>query len=81
MMRMRGRRGLAVLAGLLLMAGCGDPELAELSGPEACKALGGHFIGDPGDGSVHREGCPGGEEYLGPVRFGIEGGICCRAKR
>lgn len=46
--------------------------------PEECEALGGHLVGDPGDGSVSSEDCPDGETFLGRVRFGIEGGICCR---
>jgi hypothetical protein len=46
--------------------------------PAECRALGGEPIGDPGDGSTHRNGCPSGETMLGTLDFGIEGGICCK---
>jgi hypothetical protein len=45
--------------------------------PEECAAKGGETIGDPGDGSTQRNGCPGGRKLLGNVKTGIEGGICC----
>ncbi|MEA2699446.1 MAG: hypothetical protein QOI66_3717 [Myxococcales bacterium] len=35
-------------------------------------------INDPGDGSVHRAGCPFPKMLVGAVNFGAEGGICCR---
>jgi hypothetical protein len=57
-------------------AGCGEE--SEVLEPEACVARGGHVVADPGDGSTSREGCPNGEHLLGGVRFGIEGGICCK---
>jgi hypothetical protein len=44
---------------------------------EECVAKGGEGIGDPGDGSTRRNGCPGGRALLGNVKIGIEGGICC----
>lgn len=43
--------------------------------PEACESMGGYFMGDPGNGSVR---CGAGEDNLGFVTFGFEGGICCR---
>jgi hypothetical protein len=45
---------------------------------EECQREGGSVIGDPGDGSTRRDGCPDNRELLGSVRFGIEGGICCK---
>ena len=45
--------------------------------PEECVSKGGETIGDPGDGSTRRNGCPGGRAQLGNVKVGIEGGICC----
>lgn len=48
-----------------------------LLAPEECVAKGGETIGDPGDGSTRRNGCPGGRKLLGNVKIGIEGGICC----
>ncbi|NMO14552.1 hypothetical protein HPC49_02230 [Pyxidicoccus fallax] len=61
---------------------CGDDEPEERPGelltPEECIARGGEAIGDPGDGSTHREGCPDGREQLGSLEFGDEGGICCK---
>lgn len=45
--------------------------------PEECAAKGGETIGDPGNGSTRRNGCPGGRRLLGNVKIGIEGGICC----
>lgn len=46
--------------------------------PEDCEADGGFLRWDPGDGSVHRDGCPSGADLVGTVPVGIEGGICCR---
>ena len=46
--------------------------------PEQCEAQGGESVGDPGDGSTRRNGCPAGEKMLGTLDFGIEGGICCK---
>lgn len=63
------------LAGGLLLGACGASDALN---PEDCEDADGYVIGDPGDGSSHREGCPAGEELLGSVQFGIEGGICCR---
>jgi hypothetical protein len=86
-MRRRSAVGLAVLAWTVVMAGCG-PEApvgesdsglgAEPGTVEWCEARGGRVYGDPGDGSIHRAGCPDGRQYLGSVSFGIEGGICCK---
>lgn len=46
---------------------------------DECQAIpSAHVIGDPGDGSVHRAGCPFPQQFLGVVDFGAEGGICCR---
>ncbi|MEO0601277.1 MAG: hypothetical protein AAF211_07565 [Myxococcota bacterium] len=45
---------------------------------EECESWAARVVGDPGDGSTRRDGCPVDEDLLGPVRFGIEGGICCR---
>jgi hypothetical protein len=63
------------LAGGLLLGACGASGWLD---PEDCEDANGYVIIDPGDGSSHREGCPAGEELLGSVEFGIEGGICCR---
>ena len=72
---------MAVWMALLALAllGCGEePEPGRVLEPAECEARGGTVIGDPGDGSVHRDGCPEGQELLGSVNLGIEGGICCR---
>ncbi len=45
--------------------------------PDQCAAKGGETIGDRGDGSTRRDGCPNSRKLLGNVRIGIEGGICC----
>ncbi|WP_437669388.1 hypothetical protein [Sorangium sp. So ce131] len=66
---------LSLACGLLLGA-CGDS--SDALSPEDCEDAGGYTIPDPGDGSSQRDGCPAGEELLGNVEFGIEGGICCR---
>ena len=52
-------------------------EPAKLLTTEECGAKGGEVVGDPGDGSTRRNGCPGGRQLLGNVKIGIEGGICC----
>jgi hypothetical protein len=52
-------------------------EPAAVLTPDECVAKGGETIGDPGDGSTRRNGCPGGRTLLGNVKIGIEGGICC----
>ena len=46
--------------------------------PEQCEAQGGDPLGDPGDGSSYRDGCPAGETMLGTLDYGAEGGICCK---
>jgi hypothetical protein len=48
-------------------------EPALLSG-EACELAGGLVRGDIGDGKV---ACASGENEIGRVRTGIEGGVCC----
>ena len=53
---------------------CGLKELTE----RECLDMGGQLIGDPGDGSVYRDGCPRGQTLLGSVPVGIEGSICCQ---
>jgi hypothetical protein len=66
-------------AGLIL--GCSDPQEPPrdvILSPAECEARGGEVVGDPGDGSTHRDGCPNGRLKLGTVPIGIEGGICCK---
>ena len=41
---------------------------------EECEDAGGIVIGDPGDGSA---ACENEEDFLGVVKVGIEGGVCC----
>ena len=53
------------------------PANGELLTPDQCVAKGGETIGDRGDGSTRRDGCPSSRKLLGNVRIGIEGGICC----
>jgi hypothetical protein len=50
---------------------------APLLTPDECTGKGAETIGDRGDGSTRRNGCPEGRKLLGNVRIGIEGGICC----
>lgn len=52
-------------------------ENTETLTPDQCVAKGGETIGDRGDGSTRRNGCPNSRKLLGNVRIGIEGGICC----
>ncbi|WP_129346572.1 hypothetical protein [Sorangium cellulosum] len=59
----------------LLLGACGDDDGFS---PEDCEDEGGYFVPDSGGGETHRDGCPAGEELIGGVRFGVEGGICCR---
>jgi hypothetical protein len=49
----------------------------ELLTPDQCASQGGEAIGDRGDGSTRRDGCPNSRKLLGNVKIGIEGGICC----
>jgi hypothetical protein len=42
--------------------------------PEECRAAGGTFVPSIGD-EPH---CPQGTRSLGPIRHGIEGGLCCK---
>jgi hypothetical protein len=44
--------------------------------PEECATLGGEALGDPGDGSLNRAGCPDSRKQLGTIEY-IEGGLCC----
>jgi hypothetical protein len=55
---------------------CEIPELITLA---ECGAQCGGAIGDPGDGSSRRDGCPDRRRYLGNLgaEVGDEGGICC----
>lgn len=48
------------------------PEGAALT-PDDCRAAGGVFV--PSTGS--EPSCPEGKRLIAPVRFGIEGGLCC----
>lgn len=72
---MRWRMAVVITAVGLGALACGDTEPLTL---DQCRALGGQPVLDPGDGSVHEEGCPDGQARLGPLDFGIEGGLCCR---
>lgn len=42
--------------------------------PDECRAAGGTFVPSIGNEPT----CPDGKRSLGPVRFGVEGGICCK---
>lgn len=44
---------------------------------EQCQSQSGEVLTDPGDGSPNTRGCPDGRAWLGSVRTGIEGGLCC----
>jgi hypothetical protein len=44
---------------------------------DGCDEAGGEVLGDPGDHSLVRGGCPDLRENLGFVDFGFEGGLCC----
>ncbi len=46
---------------------------------EQCEDEGGTIVGDPGDGSVHREDyrCENGEPPIARIDSGIEGSVCC----
>lgn len=46
--------------------------------PDECTAKGGYVKGDIGDGKV---ACTDGETDLGRVNQGIEGAVCCVAKK
>ena len=72
-----------VLANATLIA-CGSEDSKPFEGApsysvEECKSAGGEVIADPGDGSTSRNGCPFNRKYLGSVRAGLEGGICCES--
>ena len=72
---------LAVSVGAVACSGDGEDDDLESTSPltpEECVARGGTPIGDPGDGSTHRDGCPGGQTQIGSLVFGDEGGICCK---
>jgi hypothetical protein len=58
------------------MGGVCCAELPYLS-PDECVEAGGEVLGDPGDHSLVRAGCPDLRENLGFVSFGFEGGLCC----
>ena len=71
---------LSLLALSLSLAACGtDAPITR----EACEEQGGNLVVDPGDGSVHRNGCPWGSTQLGTIDpfLGAEGAICCRPGR
>lgn len=51
------------------------PDPAEPMTPEACTGQGGEVRGDIGDGKI---ACNEGEQDLGKVKTGIEGGVCCK---
>jgi hypothetical protein len=63
---------------------CAIPPLLTVT---ACGAAGGEPVGDPGDGSSFRNGCPGGRRLLGwltgdpGLPIAGEGGICCAVTR
>jgi hypothetical protein len=52
----------------------GQPPRARPTTPDECRAAGGSFVPSIG-GPVS---CPQGQESLGPIRHGIEGGLCCK---
>jgi hypothetical protein len=51
-----------------------SPVTTALLSTDQCAQLGGKVRGDRGDGTV---ACLAGEEELGRVSFGTEGGVCC----
>lgn len=51
----------------------GPPEGATLT-PDDCRNAGGTFV--PSTGAEPT--CPEGKKLIAPVKFGIEGGICCQ---
>jgi hypothetical protein len=56
-------------------AGCPPVEPGQAMTPEQCACLGGRM--NPSRGG-EQEHCGRGEQELGGVRFGIEGGWCCK---
>lgn len=42
--------------------------------PDECRAAGGTFVASTGG----QPKCPDGKKSIGAVRFGIEGGLCCK---
>jgi hypothetical protein len=42
--------------------------------PDECRAAGGTFVASTGSEPT----CPDGKKSIGGVRFGIEGGLCCK---
>lgn len=57
-------------------AGCAAPTPGEAMTPEQCTCLGGRVSLSRGGEQAH---CAASERELGTVRFGIEGGWCCKA--
>jgi hypothetical protein len=57
-------------------AGCGAPNQGTAMTPEQCTCLGGRVNASRGGEQEH---CAADERELGDVRFGIEGGWCCKA--
>lgn len=51
-----------------------EPPGAAPTTPDQCRAAGGQFVASPG-GEVT---CPEGTEQIATIRFGIEGGVCCK---
>jgi hypothetical protein len=56
-------------------AGCPPVEPGQAMTPEQCTCLGGRLNLSRGGEQEH---CARGEQELGTVRFGIEGGWCCK---
>lgn len=67
-----------VLLALLALATCGPRAPPTLTSAQ-CVAAGGTPIGDPGNGSTVKNGCPAGRTLLGYLSEPgwTEGGICC----
>ena len=55
---------------------CRSPDSREPLTPEECTCLGGRVNLSRGGEQEH---CASGETELGAIRFGIEGGWCCKA--
>ena len=51
-----------------------DPPAGSAITPDDCRAAGGVYV--PSTGS--EPSCPEGKKLIAPVKFGIEGGLCCQ---